>query len=243
MLKNVIDQAPVLTEAMLRRLDRPGPRYTSYPTADRFTEAFGPDAYAQALADRASGAVVGGKRPLSVYVHLPFCESVCYYCACNKVITKHHERSAEYLEVLAQELALNVSVLGSGQAVSQLHLGGGTPTFLTDSELSNLMVMLAHAFRWTPGAEELHADDIEQVLAFFAVQQSRIGEQGSSLALDPLQCLPEGREQHKPITAHALIPSRRMAWRRAGFIRSRSRTRSTGRCSSSSSSCLRWTVA
>ncbi|MEK8050697.1 oxygen-independent coproporphyrinogen III oxidase [Ideonella sp. DXS22W] len=151
--QSVIDQVPVLTEAMLRRLDRPGPRYTSYPTADRFVEAFGPEAYAGALAQRAAGATVGGVAPLSLYLHIPFCESVCYYCACNKVITKHHERAAEYLEVLAQEVALNVAVLGKGQAVSQLHLGGGTPTFLSDDELSGLMAMLRENFRIAPGAE------------------------------------------------------------------------------------------
>ncbi|MDO8376336.1 MAG: radical SAM protein, partial [Aquabacterium sp.] len=147
------DQVPVLTEAMLRRLDRPGPRYTSYPTADRFVEAFGPAEYAQALAQRASGANVGGKPPLSLYIHIPFCESVCYYCACNKVITKHHDKATEYLDVLAQEVALNVAVLGAGQAVSQLHLGGGTPTFLSDDELSRLMAMLHEAFKIAPGAE------------------------------------------------------------------------------------------
>ena len=148
-----IDSVPVLTEAMLRRLDRPGPRYTSYPTADRFVEAFGPAEYRQALAQRASGATVGGKRPLSIYIHIPFCESVCYYCACNKVITKHHDKATEYLAVLAQEVALNVAVLGCGQAVSQLHLGGGTPTFLSDAELSQLMAMLRDAFKLAPGAE------------------------------------------------------------------------------------------
>jgi oxygen-independent coproporphyrinogen III oxidase len=147
------EQVPELTEAMLRRLDRPGPRYTSYPTADRFVEAFGPAEYAQALAQRASGAVVGGKPPLSLYVHIPFCESVCYYCACNKVITKHHDKAAEYLEVLAQEVALNTAVLGRSQSVSQLHLGGGTPTFLSDDELSRLMAMLRDAFKIVTGAE------------------------------------------------------------------------------------------
>ena len=147
------DPVPVLTEAMLHRLDRPGPRYTSYPTADRFVEAFGAAQYAQALAQRASGATVGGKSPLSIYVHIPFCESVCYYCACNKVITKHHEKAAEYLDVLEQEVALNVAQLGRGQAVSQLHLGGGTPTFLSDDELSRLMAMLRQAFKLAPGAE------------------------------------------------------------------------------------------
>jgi len=153
MLELAADPVPVLTEAMLRRLDRPGPRYTSYPTADRFVEAFGPTEYTQALAQRATGAMVGGKLALSLYVHIPFCESVCYYCACNKVITKHHDKATEYLDVLAQEVALNTAVLGRGQPVSQLHLGGGTPTFLSDDELSRLMAMLCDAFKLTPGAE------------------------------------------------------------------------------------------
>ena len=131
-MSNIADETvPLLTEAMRRRLDRPGPRHTSYPTADRFGDTFGPDDYARALARRASGATVGGRPPLSIYVHIPFCESVCYGCACNKIITRHHGRAADYLDVLAQEVALNVALLGSGQAVSQLHLGGGTPTFLS----------------------------------------------------------------------------------------------------------------
>lgn len=144
---------PVLTDAMLRRLDRPGPRYTSYPTADRFVEAFGAREYAQALRERASGARVGGTPPLSIYVHIPFCESVCYYCACNKVITRHHERSAGYLDMLEQEVRLHTEVLGTHEPVSQLHLGGGTPTFMTDAELSRLMAMLGSAFKLQPSAE------------------------------------------------------------------------------------------
>ncbi len=138
---------------MLRRLDRPGPRYTSYPTADRFVEAFGAREYAQALHQRATGARVGGSPPLSIYVHIPFCESVCYYCACNKVITRHHERAAEYLDMLEQEVRLHTDVLGTQQPVSQLHLGGGSPTFLSDDELSRLMAMLGKAFRLLPTAE------------------------------------------------------------------------------------------
>ena len=153
MLMNLPERAPVLTEEMLRNLDRPGPRYTSYPTADRFVEAFGSSEYRQALEQRASGATVGGTPPLSLYVHIPFCESVCYYCACNKVITKHHDRATEYLDALAQEVLLHTALLGRGQAVSQLHLGGGTPTFLSDAELTRLMTMLRDAFRIAPGAE------------------------------------------------------------------------------------------
>ncbi|MBL8280230.1 MAG: oxygen-independent coproporphyrinogen III oxidase [Pelomonas sp.] len=147
-------EAPiVLTDEMLRRLDRPGPRYTSYPTADRFVEAFGSEQYRQALRQRAQGAMVGGPPPLSLYVHIPFCEALCYYCACNKVITKHHERARPYLDDLRAEVALHVAELGRGQPVSQLHLGGGTPTFLSDAELDELMAMLRAAFRFAPEAE------------------------------------------------------------------------------------------
>jgi oxygen-independent coproporphyrinogen-3 oxidase len=140
---------------LLARLDIAGPRYTSYPTADRFVEAFGPAQYAQALTQRAEGggAVGGAFTPLSLYVHIPFCESVCYYCACNKVITKHHERADEYLEVLKGEVGLVVARLGKGQALSQLHLGGGSPTFLSDAQLEDLLTHLRGHFRFVPGGE------------------------------------------------------------------------------------------
>ena len=138
--------AVVLDDATLRRLDVPGPRYTSYPTADRFVEAFDAQAYRTALRERAAGARVGGAPPLSLYVHIPFCESVCYYCACNKVITRHHERAAEYLDALDAEIALHRAELGQGKPATQVHFGGGTPTFLTDDELQRVMASLRAAF-------------------------------------------------------------------------------------------------
>ncbi len=147
-------QAPVsLSDEQLARLDVPGPRYTSYPTADRFVEAFGSEQYRQALRQRAMGARVGGVPPLSLYVHIPFCESVCYYCACNKIITKHKSRGREYLYWLEREIEMHRAELGSAQPVSQLHLGGGSPTFLADDELADLMKLLRSAFRVLPGAE------------------------------------------------------------------------------------------
>ena len=114
----------VISPALLQRFDVSGPRYTSYPTADRFVEAFGYDEYSAALAHRRSGAAAMAL-PLSVYVHIPFCESLCYYCACNKIITKHHERAEPYLRYLSREIDLHTAQLGIGQPVSQVHLGGG----------------------------------------------------------------------------------------------------------------------
>jgi oxygen-independent coproporphyrinogen-3 oxidase len=144
--------AQTVSDDLLRRFDVPGPRYTSFPTADRFVEAFTAVDYAQALSQRRSG-VAARSLPLSIYVHIPFCESLCYYCACNKVITRHHERAAPYLRYLEREVELHTQQMGKGQAISQLHLGGGSPTFLTDEELGQLMAMLRRNFHFAAAAE------------------------------------------------------------------------------------------
>jgi oxygen-independent coproporphyrinogen-3 oxidase len=142
----------LLTPELLSRFDVAGPRYTSYPTADRFVEAFTSKDLQDALDVRLHG--IGPKnRPLSLYVHIPFCESLCYYCACNKIITKHHERAAPYLGYLAKEVELYTTAMGKGQSVSQLHLGGGTPTFFNDAELRELMAMLQRSFNFVAGGE------------------------------------------------------------------------------------------
>jgi oxygen-independent coproporphyrinogen III oxidase len=142
----------IVSPDLLRRYDVAGPRYTSYPTADRFVEAFGEPDYLQALQQRKTGAAAMAL-PLSLYVHIPFCESLCYYCACNKIITKHHERGADYLRYLAREVDLHTAQLGTGQVITQLHLGGGSPTFLSDAELRELMAMLRRSFSLAPGGE------------------------------------------------------------------------------------------
>ena len=137
---------------LLRQLDVSGPRYTSYPTADRFVEACAPDNHVRALEQRRAGTAVMGL-PLSLYVHLPFCASLCYFCACNKIITNNPARAELYLRYLGREVDLYVARVGAGQAVSQLHLGGGTPTFLSDDELRALMAMLRRSFDLAPGGE------------------------------------------------------------------------------------------
>lgn len=147
---NISNAISLLTPATLQKYDISGPRYTSYPTADRFVEAFTGEAYQQTLAQRRVGGVT---LPLSLYVHIPFCESLCFYCACNKIITKHHERSAEYLGYLSKELELHVKHLGTGQSISQLHLGGGSPTFFSDEELSQLMSMIKKHFHLAENGE------------------------------------------------------------------------------------------
>lgn len=143
---------PIPSPELMSRFEGSGPCYTSYPTADRFVEAFTADQISQALAQRRHGPAAMFL-PLSLYVHIPFCESLCYYCARNKSITRQHERGETYLRYLSREVDLHTAHLGLGQSVCQLHLGGGTPTFLRDDELRELMAMLRRSFVFVPGGE------------------------------------------------------------------------------------------
>jgi oxygen-independent coproporphyrinogen III oxidase len=142
----------LLNPKLLDQYDVPGPRYTSYPTADRFVGAFGHTQYVQALRQRQQGLGLRGV-PLSVYVHIPFCASLCYYCACNKIITKQYGQAERYLQSLGREIDLTVAELGRGQPVSQLHWGGGSPTFLRNDDMKALQERLNEAFQFLPGGE------------------------------------------------------------------------------------------
>lgn len=134
----------VIDPVLIRKYDVAGPRYTSYPTADRFVEAFGENALAQWLARRNIGGI---SQPLSLYVHLPFCESICYYCGCNKIVTRDHSRSAKYIKYLDKEMQLLAPHLGATPAIAQLHWGGGTPTFLPREEMRELMGLIDARFK------------------------------------------------------------------------------------------------
>jgi oxygen-independent coproporphyrinogen-3 oxidase len=126
---------------LIRRYDLAGPRYTSYPTAAQFAGQVGTFDLLHALRDSRKA-----RRPLSLYVHVPFCANICYYCACNKVITKDRGRAHAYLQRLEQEIQLIGCHLDPAQRVEQLHLGGGTPTFLSHDELRQLMAKLREHF-------------------------------------------------------------------------------------------------
>ena len=142
-----------ISEELIRRFDVSGPRYTSYPTADRFHPQFTEAHYRSCLAQRGSGLEEREKAALSLYIHIPFCASLCYYCACNKVITKHREQSATYLQYLDKELQLVLQNLPQREKISQLHLGGGTPTFLSLEEMRGLMNNLRTHFDFADDAE------------------------------------------------------------------------------------------
>ena len=154
LLQTMNTQELIFDASLTTKYDVSGPRYTSYPTADRFVEAFGAKDYCNWLARRTvDGGGLGLSRPLSLYVHLPFCRSICYYCACNKIITKDHGRSAKYIKYLGKELALAAALVDGGHDVVQLHFGGGTPTFLSDDELRQLIAQIRHHFTLLPGGE------------------------------------------------------------------------------------------
>ena len=140
---------PALPIELLQRYDRPGPRYTSYPTAVEFHEGFDANTYASHL----ERAAMEASLPLSLYVHLPFCEERCTFCGCTVVITRKREIAARYLEYVHRELALVARVLGARRRVLQYHWGGGTPTYLSVDQIRALHAAVAERFEIVPDAE------------------------------------------------------------------------------------------
>jgi oxygen-independent coproporphyrinogen-3 oxidase len=137
------------TAQLLARYDRPGPRYTSYPTAVEFHDGFTETDYRRHL------ALAAARRgdPLSLYVHLPFCEHRCLFCACNVVITRHREVAARYLDLVLRELALLAGCLGDRRTLAQMHWGGGTPTYYPPEDLETLFRAIAREFEFAPDAD------------------------------------------------------------------------------------------
>jgi oxygen-independent coproporphyrinogen-3 oxidase len=111
----------VLDTALVKKYDGFGPRYTSYPTADRFHAGVTAESYVNALHARNQE---GPTAPLSLYVHIPFCNTICYYCACNKVVTRDHGRSAKYIKYVGREIEIVSGLIDGGPPVEQVHLGG-----------------------------------------------------------------------------------------------------------------------
>ena len=140
----------VIDPVLIRKYDTPGPRYTSYPTADRFVEAFGETELRQWLGRRCIGGIT---RPLSLYVHVPFCTTLCYYCACNKLPTRDRGVSAHYIKYLDRELALLGGQRDVDAPLAEVHIGGGTPTFLARSEMMALVAAIDREFARAPDCE------------------------------------------------------------------------------------------
>ncbi|GAA6171471.1 oxygen-independent coproporphyrinogen III oxidase [Colwellia sp. KU-HH00111] len=145
---------------LLNKYNTSGPRYTSYPTALEFHDDFKHKDFVQAVKDSPN-------RELSLYVHIPFCHTLCYYCGCNKVITRHRDKADTYLEYLAQEIALQAPLF-TDYKVKQLHWGGGTPSFLTDKQITTLVALLKEKFDFSDDLEmsiEIDPREIEMNLA------------------------------------------------------------------------------
>ena len=135
---------------LVRSFDRHGPRYTSYPTADRFDAGFDELAYRAAAEQRNAG---GALRPLSLYVHLPFCRSLCFYCGCNKIVTRDASKAARYLDYLDREIALQSALFRDDPRVAQMHWGGGTPTYYDTAQLRALFGRIADRFDLARGGD------------------------------------------------------------------------------------------
>jgi oxygen-independent coproporphyrinogen III oxidase len=158
---------PEVTPATIARYEQPGPRYTSYPTAPEWSGAFGPSEYGAKL-------VEAGRRraqePLSLYVHIPFCHRMCTFCGCNVVIARDAQRADAYITHLEREMRLVADLLGKRRRVSQLHLGGGTPTFLNLDQLARLWATLRQYF--TPESDAELAVEVNPV--FTTVSQLKL---------------------------------------------------------------------
>ena len=139
-----METAVLFDPDLMRRYDREGPRYTSYPTALQFREDLDPHAY-QAAAEASPGARDGS--PLSIYVHVPFCQSPCFYCGCNKIVTRQLHRAEEYVGDLVAEIGMRSPFFDAGREVEQLHFGGGTPTYLTPDQLSRVLAEFGRHFQ------------------------------------------------------------------------------------------------
>lgn len=198
---------------LIAQHDRSGPRYTSYPTADRFVEGEIVQTYINAIHARQNEQP---DAPLSLYVHLPFCDTVCYYCACNKIATKDRARADVYLDYLAKEVRLVRKQFAHVPQVSQLHLGGGTPTFLTNEQLERLMGILKHAFEFKADAEcsveidprRLNEGTLE-LLARHGFNRMSLGVQD----LDPIVQKAVNRIQPAEITERVLQEGRALGYR------------------------------
>jgi oxygen-independent coproporphyrinogen-3 oxidase len=129
-------------QGMIQRYDLAGPRYTSYPTAPQFVENY-PTSEVDAAIERSNQAA----RPLSLYFHIPFCDTICYYCGCNKIVTANKKRARPYLDALKQEIALRANQFDTSRPVHQLHWGGGTPTYISDDEKRELMATTREHFQ------------------------------------------------------------------------------------------------
>ncbi len=155
---------------LIRKLTQQGPRYTSYPTADRFSAGFSYGNFLQEV------SMLHGQagRALSLYLHIPFCQDVCYYCACNKIVTRDRSKAVTYLAYLKREITMQGSLFAGMNRVEQLHLGGGTPTYFDDDQMDELLAHLRHWFDFAPDDVGEYSIEVDpRTVSFERVQRLR----------------------------------------------------------------------
>ena len=171
-IQNNHNTRPEFDRELIAGLPSSGPRYTSYPTADRFHGGFREKEYLEALHLRGADA---SNKPLSLYIHIPFCNTICYYCGCNKIITKDKGRADAYIEYLEKEMKLLAPHLGGRHQLAQLHFGGGTPTFLSDNQLERVFEMIRKYFQLIPDGEYSIEIDPRKVSRETVLKLGRLG--------------------------------------------------------------------
>lgn len=145
-----MDNKIVFNKELIRRYDTFGPRYTSYPTAVQFTADYDDEDYRRWVKDSNEDPIPS---PLSLYLHIPFCDTICYYCGCSKVITKDKTKAAPYIKLLKQEIKLQGALFAQDRKVTQIHWGGGTPTFLSDEEIKEIIDCIRENFNVVDDSE------------------------------------------------------------------------------------------
>ena len=194
---------------LIKKHDKAGPRYTSYPTAPMFHDGIGSKAYAETLK-----RVANDEAPLSLYIHIPFCNTVCYYCGCNKIVTKKYDRAQPYLDLLFQEIDKVASLVGNTRPVTQLHFGGGTPTFLNDEQIRALMGKLRDSFQFVDDSKAEYSIEMDprectpetvKTLRDVGFNRMSMGVQD----FDPIVQKAVNRIQSKEVTLNVLNDARR----------------------------------
>ena len=190
----------------VRKYNVPGPRYTSYPPATQFTDRVGPAQVAETMRRNATRP-----RELSLYVHLPFCETLCWFCGCTTVITTDPRQSADYIEALGREMALVAPLLDPERRVVQLHFGGGSPTFCTPDHLRRLGELIHGRFVFAPDAEASVEIDPRRLTRDHLTALRTIGFNRASL----------GVQDNNPVVQHAVhrIQPRELTESVVGWIR------------------------
>ncbi|HIP07672.1 MAG TPA: oxygen-independent coproporphyrinogen III oxidase [Mariprofundaceae bacterium] len=194
---------------LIKKHDKAGPRYTSYPTAPMFHDGIGCTVYTETLK-----RVAEDDAPLSLYIHIPFCNTVCYYCGCNKIVTKQYDRAQPYLDLLFKEIDAVADLVGNTRPVTQLHFGGGTPTFLNDKQIRALMGKLRERFQFVDDANAEYSIEMDprectpetvKTLREVGFNRMSMGVQD----FDPVVQKAVNRIQSKEVTLHVLADARR----------------------------------